>query len=284
VGSDWAVPSYECARYGSFQVNDIPTGWLTVQSPEQMVKASGWVGDQNAAGVEPVITKDNLEQVFRIPLPSYHERARRALKAFASFYPDLQTWSNPEEFCSILSVQGASYSANGRDVSKLVSVLVHSNALRENNGLIALSVEGLLLIEEMGTKNTAALQAFVAMDFSPTMNSAWTGGFYPGLRNAGFEPLRIDGKDYVGGITDQIMAEIRRSRFVVVDYTGQKAGVYFEAGFALGLGLTVIPTCRADEISNLHFDIRHLNTLAWDTPETLATALTTRVKAVLAHS
>ena len=33
------------------------------------------------------------------------------------------------------------------------------------------------------------------------------------------------------------MAEIRRSRFVVADYTGQVNGVYFEAGFALGLGL-----------------------------------------------
>jgi hypothetical protein len=44
------------------------------------------------------------------------------------------------------------------------------------------------------------------------------------------------------------MAEIRRSRFVVADYTGQRNGVYFEAGFGLGLGLVVIPTCRADEV------------------------------------
>ena len=61
----------------------------------------------------------------------------------------------------------------------------------------------------------------------------------------------------VGGITDEIMAEIRQSRFVIADYTGQKNGVYFEAGFALKLGLTVIPTCRTDEVGKLHFDIKH---------------------------
>ena len=62
--------------------------------------------------------------------------------------------------------------------------------------------------------------------------------------------MRLDNEDYVGGITDEIMAQIKRSRFVVADYTAQRKSVYFEAGFALGLGLTVIPTCRADEIPN----------------------------------
>ena len=70
---------------------------------------------------------------------------------------------------------------------------------------------------------------------------------------------------------------LRQSRFLVADYTGQKAGVYFEAGFALGLGFVVIPTCRADEIERLHFDIRHLNTLSWTTPTDLAK----RIRAVV---
>jgi hypothetical protein len=43
----------------------------------------------------------------------------------------------------------------------------------------------------------------------------------------------------------KIMSEIRRARFVLADHTGQVNSAYFEAGFALGFGLTVIPTCRA---------------------------------------
>ena len=97
------------------------------------------------------------------------------------------------------------------------------------------------------------------MWFKDDLRDAWTNGFDPGIRAAGFHPVRIDDKDYVGGITDEIMSEIRRSRFVVADYTGQRHNAYFEAGFALGLGLTVIPTCHADENDKLHFDNRQLN-------------------------
>jgi hypothetical protein len=133
----------------------------------------------------------------------------------------------------------------------------------------------------MSSPTNVSSQGFVAMDFADSMRKAWTNGFDPGVREAGYQPSRIDGKEFVGGITDEIMSEIRRSRFVVADYTGQKAGVYFEAGFALGLGLTVIPTCRADQIDKLHFDVRHLNTLVWTAPEDLQKSLNTMIRAVL---
>jgi hypothetical protein len=77
------------------------------------------------------------------------------------------------------------------------------------------------------------------------------------------------------------MSEIRQSRFVVADYTNQVNGVYFEVGFALGFNLTVIPTCRSDDLRNLHFDIKHLNTLPWETPEELALNLARRIRAVI---
>jgi hypothetical protein len=60
-------------------------------------------------------------------------------------------------------------------------------------------------------------------------------------------------------------------------------GVYFEAGFALGLGLQVIPTCREDQIPRLHFDIRHLKTLPWKTPEDLASNLSKRIAIVVSR-
>jgi hypothetical protein len=57
--------------------------------------------------------------------------------------------------------------------------------------------------------------------------------------------------------------------------------VYFEAGFAFGLGLMVIPTCREDEMGKLHFDIKHLNTLPWKKPAELADGLDKRIRAVV---
>jgi nucleoside 2-deoxyribosyltransferase len=58
-------------------------------------------------------------------------------------------------------------------------------------------------------------------------------------------------------------------------------GVYFEAGVAVGLGIPVIPTCRADHLDKLHFDIKHINTLKWETPEQLARDLAKRISGVI---
>ena len=147
--------------------------------------------------------------------------------------------------------------------------------------MIGLSVRGLLAAEALGATQSNSVRGFVAMSFDDSIRDAWTNGFDPAIRTAGFIPIRIDTKDYVGGISDEIISEIRRSSFVVADYTGQRNGVYFEAGFALGMGITVIPTCRADEVNQLHFDIRHLNTLLWTTPADLADKLSKRIMAVV---
>lgn len=67
-------------------------------------------------------------------------------------------------------------------------------------------------------------------------------------------------------IDDQIVAEIRRSKLVLVDATGARPNAYFEAGFAAGLGIPVIWCCSSNPMppglssgawtDNLPFDIR----------------------------
>jgi nucleoside 2-deoxyribosyltransferase len=134
---------------------------------------------------------------------------------------------------------------------------------------------------ELKRQGAAISQAFVAMWFDDTTEDAWTNGLQKGIADAGYEPLRINMKEHVNKICDEIIAEIRRSRFVVADYTGHRGGVYYEAGFASGLGLTVIPTCRRDEVSKLHFDVRQYYCIDWETPRELARRLQARIEAVM---
>ena len=68
---------------------------------------------------------------------------------------------------------------------------------------------------------------------------------------------------------------------MVADFTGQLAGVYYEAGFAMGLGRTVIWCCRKDEIGKLHFDTNHKNHIDWETPEDLREGLYRRIRATI---
>ena len=60
-----------------------------------------------------------------------------------------------------------------------------------------------------------------------------------------------------------------------------RGGVYFEAGFALGLGLQVIWVCRQDQVELMHFDTRQYNHIAWSDPDDLYKRLKNRIVALL---
>jgi hypothetical protein len=113
--------------------------------------------------------------------------------------------------------------------------------------------------EPHGTTNIG----FVAMWFAPEMNRVWEEAFYLAIEHAGYVPLRIDKKEHNNKIDDEIMASIRAAKFVVADFTGQRGGVYYEAGFAQGLGKPVIWTIREDDLKNVHFDTRQFNHIPW---------------------
>ncbi|PCJ68313.1 MAG: hypothetical protein COA62_14130 [Rhodobiaceae bacterium] len=128
-------------------------------------------------------------------------------------------------------------------------------------------------------------QAFIAMWFDKSMDDVFKNGIRAGVRRAGYRPFRIDRKQHNNKIDDEIVAEIRRSRFLVVDFTqdegNARGGVYYEAGFAHGLNIPVIFTCRADAIDYVHFDTRQFNHIFWETPEDLASQLSQRISATI---
>lgn len=123
-------------------------------------------------------------------------------------------------------------------------------------------------------------QAFIAMWFDENLNNAYN-GISKAVKDCGYEKMRIDMKEHNKKIDDEIVAEIRNSAFLIADFTGQRGGVYFEAGFAMGLGIPVIWTCRKEETQNLHFDTRQYNHIEWETTEELYNKLVNRIKATI---
>lgn len=122
--------------------------------------------------------------------------------------------------------------------------------------------------------------AFVAMSFDPSMNEVYDTAIAPAIQESGFEPVRIDREEHVNRIDDEIIGRIRGSRFVVADFTCQRAGVYFEAGFMLGLGRTVIWMCKKDEMTRLHFDTRQYNFIDYETAPAAKKRLYDRILAI----
>jgi nucleoside 2-deoxyribosyltransferase len=124
-------------------------------------------------------------------------------------------------------------------------------------------------------------QTFVAMAFDERLDLAWKQGLELGIDQAGFVPFRIDRTEHNQKICDLIIAEINKSAFLVADVTYHRQGVYFEAGYALGLGMPVIWCCRADQVKRCHFDTRQYNHIIWNTPEELREKIKNRIEATI---
>ena len=134
---------------------------------------------------------------------------------------------------------------------------------------------------EISKSWTNSNQVFVAMWFDASLANAWEHGFAKACNAAGYKALRVDLKEHNEKICDAIIAEIRKSRFVVADFTGHRGGVYFEAGYALGLGIPVIWTCRKNELDKTHFDTRQYNHIDWESEEDLFVRLKNRIAATI---
>lgn len=117
---------------------------------------------------------------------------------------------------------------------------------------------------------------FVAMWFDSSMENARI-KICKAINDSGFKPILIDQKEHNNQIVPEIFYEIKGSSFIIADLTGQRNGVYYEAGYAEALGKTVILTCKDSE--KTHFDVAQKNTIFWDTEEDLYKKLTSRIVA-----
>lgn len=122
---------------------------------------------------------------------------------------------------------------------------------------------------------------FVAMSFDVSLDEAYQQGIALALTDEGLRGGRVDQDPHNDNITDRIRAGIRSAQVVVADFTLQRPGVYYEAGFAEGLGRQVIRTCRAADFQNLHFDTRQFFHLRWQTPSELRMKLADHIRATV---
>jgi nucleoside 2-deoxyribosyltransferase len=106
----------------------------------------------------------------------------------------------------------------------------------------------------------------------------------------GFNPIVIKDEHFESEktINDAMVASIKKSKFVIADFTKQKRNVYFEAGYAAGLGLKVIYTCneeyfrdKIDINKQSAFDTNHFPHIIWKDKEDLKKQLKDKIEAYI---
>lgn len=128
-------------------------------------------------------------------------------------------------------------------------------------------------------------QGFIAMDFNLPDRTEIQSAIEKATMNAGYDAKCVDHRELVHnkGISDKIVALIRRSRFLVADLTGANNGAYWEAGLATGIGIEVIYTVSKEWADKHppHFDVGHISQIRWKTYADLASQLEWRLKKTL---
>lgn len=283
---------------GRYAINERAAALLAQNNPppSQLACLTTWLSNQRKLGVrDPLITFDLVQNLENLRPLSTNERIERALLYFdqntriGEAIPITGSTAMPpvgQEADLVIVTEAIS-------PSELVAVLQMIVSMgwmeipRSALGALyfSLSARGWLKVEELVARLPSTAQAFVAMWFNPATDMAWRDGIEPAIADAGYRAIRIDRKEHNQKIDDEIVAEIRRSKFMVADFTCEpgnvRGGVYFEAGYAMALPMPVIWTSAKSSLNDIHFDTRQYNHILWEKPEQLYRALNLRIQATI---
>ncbi|MBI5644385.1 MAG: hypothetical protein HY954_13040 [Deltaproteobacteria bacterium] len=273
------VFSVVCPRCGSYQLTRTAEAGLRELESREGANISGWLRENERSE----ITSENIKKLRSLKTPSFHERADKLLLAFekkTAFAGEKITINGDKSWLS-------SAWCIDQELNEIINYLASTGRVALSNAQdfseCKIAPKGWEHLEQLKSINQDSQQGFVAMWFDPDLKDIYDTVIVPAICEAGYKPHRVDKKEHNNQIDNEIIAEIKKSRFVLADFTGHRGGVYFEAGFAKGLGIEVFWTCRKDHFDDLHFDIRQYNCIEWEDKgrEEFKKRITFRIQSVL---
>ncbi|MBV1707850.1 MAG: hypothetical protein KGQ37_11660 [Hyphomicrobiales bacterium] len=292
---------------GRYKIDALPENILTEIDDQIRARITTWLIEQRQNGIAcPEVHSELVKEVRdRASMPVI-DKADRLLMYIASKIPTVDKHLNTNTPNDLIPNNDNDFNdkyiyndiiiywglftcieaTNQDEVKYFIKYLIEMNYITEiSNKHYSVTVDGYARLDKLKHRTINSSQAFVAMWFDKSMDDAYDNGISPGIEDAGYKPIRIDRKDHNDKIDDAIIAEIRRSRFLVADFTQEeknaRGGVYYEAGFAHGLNIPVIFTCKENAIDRVHFDTRQYNHITWTDAKDLRNKLAQRISATI---
>ncbi|MCU7808940.1 MAG: nucleoside 2-deoxyribosyltransferase [Candidatus Thiodiazotropha sp. (ex Semelilucina semeliformis)] len=277
----------ECERCGKFAITRTAAAMAKSRQLEPMLSA--WIRERFETTAEiPEINSKTLEEVAKT-LPNYKVAEKqllllRAIERRTAF---------PGQAIDIHPVFDfpLAWAAGEEEFLYLLRSLIERELVRRTDSssdlndsfvfMVEITSSGWDFLDQHSRPSILSDQAFVAMSFSSELETAWENAIKPALVKARFRPYRVDAKPHIDRIDTKIVSEIKNSKFLVADVTQQRPGVYFEAGYAIGLGIPVFWSVRADDLPNVHFDTRQYNHIVWNNENELSEQLYFFVSAII---
>lgn len=223
--------------------------------------------------------------LFNLHYPqSFGEKTDRSLLNLVHLYPGYD-----ETIPALKNLHRAFFSETDQDSYHvgLRQIMVEIGYLRIlPSGDYAITAKGWERIDELTKRESLSYQCFVAIAFREETEKIRE-AIRKAAGQAGYRVMIIDEKEHNNQIVPEILYEIERSRFLIMDTTIPNYGAYYEAGYAMGLGKQVIACCRKEEFDQKekrpHFDIQQKSLIIWEDENELTYRLRRRIEATIGH-
>lgn len=274
--SGGSVYLFQCDRCGEYE-----TGRMLLEDYQDVKRRVGEVGYIlsglarelfETEQARPLFTVDNIDETLKHYLiPNVNRIEEKIQKLLLHLRAKTEYFGQEIELGDVETVVPLAYTKNSKELialfsliteKKLAKVVVNTN--EKDDGLqrvrITLSANGWDITNSLEKKNKESEQGFVAIQFDLTTKSRII-AIKDAIAETGYKPICIEDEIFSEKIFDKALGEIRKSRFVVVDLTGDRGSVFFEAGFTYGLGIEIIYVYKEGEDKkknpSLEFYARH---------------------------
>lgn len=283
--------SYDCLNSQAVRDQKHFVRWLIVtkrintiknqdlSSPSKFLLTEKIVLDTITESFVPNTPKEKSEQLllllYRV-FPTFKGDINRGAIYCLSFFPNIEEY---RIYLDYLVESGYIITKESPNPTKISS----AERIIEPEINVKFKFQGIQLLASLEESGRNSKNCFVAMSFSEKPKiKAIKEAIMAALMETKYNVVIINEKHFESDrtINDAIIAEIKRAKFMIADFTEQKAGVYFEAGFALGLGIPVIYCYDEDDFKkNSHFDVNHYPHILYKTTEKLRKGLVDKIRA-----
>ena len=295
----------QCNYCGEFIIGESLQAILE-QHDYNQIRIGSWIREQNSFGVAPELKATDFDNLISLKDKKINQKYELLLKYMYSEKTIEIVHSNLNRLYLVLF-----WCEDIEELNILLSKALELNHLKlVNNGIgykkYSITYDGKEFVENLGLDNNSN-KVFMAFHFTEEMKKE----FELTIKRAVFdssegklEAVRVSSSatDHDAKIDDELIGMIKSSKAVIADFTGNRTAVYYEAGFAMGLGIPVIWTCKDENIIEgkegygkfidnegkerfkkhidlLSFDTRQYPHILWKNEEDLYKQVVNRLKA-----
>jgi len=267
-----------------------------------------WIREQNEYNINPLLDLSEKDNLLTISDKSLDAKYIKFLK-YIQHKIDIENLGSFDIVSDFKNLFVICWIKNTHEFGSFIEEAKdqkHIMMSEENSSeIISILFQGRKYIEPKN--NSTSNKIFMAFHFTKNMKKEFEETIITAVKEASnnkFEAVRVSSSttEHDTKIDDELISMIKSSKAVIADFTGNRTAVYYEAGFAMGLGIPVIWTCKDSNIPEgeegygkitddqgqtrykryidlLSFDTRQYPHILWKDEEDLQTQVVNSLKA-----